>query len=109
MMTQTITLTDRAREEFAKLQLGGDQFLRINVIPGGCSGMTYSAAADTDFGPEDVSVFECPEVRIVTDQGSAIFLEGLKIDYSNDLIRSGFRFTNPNASGSCGCGASFGG
>lgn len=109
MLTQTIQMTYRAKAELAKLQLTGEQFLRINVVPGGCSGMTYSAAADSEFGAEDVTVFESPEVRIVTDQGSAIFLEGLKIDYSNDLIRSGFRFTNPNASGSCGCGASFGG
>ena len=41
--------------------------------------------------------------------GSAVFLDGLHIDFSDDLIRSGFRFTNPNASGSCGCGASFAG
>lgn len=107
-MTQ-IDITERAQSELAKLDLGKGGFLRINVIPGGCSGMTYSAAVDTDFGDEDVCVFENGGLRIVTDEGSAIFLEGLHIDYSDDLIRSGFRFTNPNASGSCGCGASFAG
>jgi iron-sulfur cluster assembly protein len=107
-MTQ-IDITDRAQSELAKLELGDGGFLRINVIPGGCSGMTYSAAVDTDFSDSDVCVFENGALRIVTDEGSAIFLEGLHIDYSNDLIRSGFRFTNPNASGSCGCGASFAG
>ena len=105
----TIAITERAQRELAKLDLSPPQFLRINVIPGGCSGMTYSAAVDETFGEEDVTVFESDLVRIVTDQGSAIFLEGLNVDYSDDLIRSGFRFTNPNASGSCGCGASFGG
>ncbi|MCC5849930.1 MAG: iron-sulfur cluster assembly accessory protein [Verrucomicrobia bacterium] len=105
----TISITDRAQTELTKLELGQNNFLRINVIPGGCSGMTYSAAVDSDFGEEDVEVFAADTLRIVTDQGSAIFLEGLHIDYSDDLIRSGFRFTNPNASGSCGCGASFGG
>lgn len=110
MITTTIAITERAQSELAKLQLKGNSFLRINVIPGGCSGMTYAAAADTAFSEaEDIVVFESDAVRIVTDQGSAIFLEGLKIDYSDDLIRSGFRFTNPNASGSCGCGSSFGG
>ena len=107
-MTQ-IAITERAQEELSKLELGENGFLRINVVPGGCSGMTYTAAVDTDFGAEDVSVFEADALRIVTDGGSAIFLEGLNIDFSDDLIRSGFRFTNPNASGSCGCGASFAG
>lgn len=104
-----ISITDKAHAELSKLDLAAPAFLRINVVPGGCSGMTYSAAVDTEFGPDDVAVYEKDGFRIVTDQGSAIFLDGLHIDYSNDLIRSGFRFTNPNASGSCGCGASFGG
>ncbi|MGA0333369.1 MAG: HesB/IscA family protein [Kiritimatiellia bacterium] len=108
-MTTTIDITERAQRELAKLEFGEQGFLRINVVPGGCSGMTYTAAVDTEFGTEDVAVFETESLRIVTDQGSAIFLEGLKIDFSDDLIRSGFRFTNPNASGSCGCGASFAG
>lgn len=105
----TISITERAQAELGKLDLAGENFLRINVVPGGCSGMTYSAAVDNEFGSDDVAVFENGGLRIVTDQGSAIFLEGLHIDFSDDLIRSGFRFTNPNASGSCGCGASFGG
>jgi len=107
-MTQ-LTITPKAESELAKLEFGENGFLRINVVPGGCSGMTYTAAVDTDFSDEDVAVFESDSLRIVTDEGSAIFLEGLKIDFSDDLIRSGFRFTNPNASGSCGCGASFAG
>lgn len=109
MITTTIDITNRAQGELAKLDLGENGFLRINVVPGGCSGMTYTAAVDTDFSDDDVAVFEADKLRIVTDQGSAIFLEGLKIDFSDDLIRSGFRFTNPNASGSCGCGSSFAG
>lgn len=109
-MTQShIDITERAQSELAKLDLGENGFLRINVVPGGCSGMTYTAAVDTDFGSSDVRVFENDTLSIVTDEGSAIFLEGLHIDFSDDLIRSGFRFTNPNASGSCGCGASFAG
>jgi len=107
-MTQ-IDITEKAQGQLAKLDLGDSGFLRINVVPGGCSGMTYTAAVDTDFGSSDVAVFETDDLRIVTDEGSAIFLEGLKIDFSDDLIRSGFRFTNPNAGGSCGCGASFAG
>ena len=44
----------------------------------------------------------------VADAGSTMFLDGLTIDYSDDLIQAGFRFNNPNASNSCGCGSSFG-
>jgi iron-sulfur cluster assembly accessory protein len=105
----TIHITEHAQSQLARLELGDGGFLRINVVPGGCSGMTYTAAVDTDFSEEDTCVFENDALRIVTDQGSAVFLEGLKIDFSDDLIRSGFRFTNPNASGSCGCGSSFAG
>ncbi len=104
-----IDITERAQAELAKLDLGAHGFLRINVAPGGCAGMTYTAAIDSDMANEDVVVFERGPLRIVTDQGSALFLEGLGIDYSDDLIRSGFRFTNPHAKGSCGCGASFAG
>lgn len=108
-MTTPITITERAREELAKLHRDPDTFLRISVIPGGCSGMTYTAALDKDLGTDDLVVYQNGDLRIVCDNGSALFLEGLKIDYSDDLIRSGFRFSNPNASGSCGCGASFAG
>jgi iron-sulfur cluster assembly protein len=103
----TIDLSERAQSELNKLDFGPNGFLRINVAPGGCSGMTYTAAIDSHFGPDDVAVFEHGPLRIVTDAGSALFLEGLRVDYSDDLIRSGFRFTNPHAKGSCGCGASF--
>lgn len=104
-----ISITDRAVTELGKLGLETGQFLRISVVPGGCSGMTYTAAVDDEPKTEDATVFENEAIRIVADEGSAIFLEGLHIDYSDDLVRSGFRFTNPNASGSCGCGASFAG
>jgi len=110
-MTQTtsIDITERAQAQLFRLELGQNGFLRIQVVPGGCAGMTYTAAVDQHFAADDVAVFENGGLRIVTDQGSAIFLEGLKIDYSDDLIRAGFRFTNPHAGGSCGCGASFAG
>ena len=104
-----ITVTDRALDELKKLGLTEAQSLRITVIPGGCSGMTYSAAIDDDPKEGDITVYTQGAISIIADEGSAVFLESLHIDYSDDLIRSGFRFTNPNASGSCGCGASFSG
>jgi len=108
-MDHNIMITDRAIEELAKLDLGDSKVLRISVIPGGCSGMTYTAAIDEGVGEDDVIVVKNDAVTLIVDAGSAAFLDGLHIDYSDDLIRNGFRFTNPNASGSCGCGASFAG
>ena len=106
----SINISDKAIGELQKLEIGEEQFLRINVVSGGCSGMTYSAAIDTDFNPEnDEVIFDNNELKVVGESGTMIFLEGLEIDYSDDLIKSGFRFKNPNASGSCGCGSSFAG
>jgi iron-sulfur cluster assembly protein len=83
--------------------------MRIGVAPGGCSGMTYAATIDSEIDDNDVVVYEQDGIRVVSDGKSLEHLDGLTIDYSDDLIRSGFRFRNPNACGSCGCGASFGG
>jgi len=105
----TIEVTDKAKTEFEKLDVPEGAFLRISVVQGGCAGMTYTAAVETDMGDDDEALYEDGELRIVADVGSATFLDGLKIDYSDDLIKSGFRFLNPNAAGSCGCGSSFAG
>jgi len=103
----SITITERAKQELVKLDIGGPQFLRIDIVPGGCSGMTYSAGIDTELKDSDTLLFQDDGIRIVADGGSALFLDGLKIDYSDDLIKSGFRFLSPSAVKSCGCGASF--
>ncbi len=106
--TRPLSITEKALHALHDLNLPQDGFLRINVVPGGCSGMTYAAALDTELAESDLVLYEADNLRIVTDPESATFLDGLQIDYSDDLIRSGFRFTNPNVCGSCGCGASFG-
>lgn len=105
--TPALTITEKALAAIEKLELPDGGFLRISVIPGGCSGRTYTAAMDDELAADDLVLHESGPLRIVTDPESAEFLDGLEIDYSDDLIRSGFRFRNPNASGSCGCGASF--
>jgi len=104
-----LTITDKALDALDGIDMPEGAFLRINVVPGGCSGRTYSAAVDTELDEADVILYEAGKLRVVTDPDSAEFLDGLQIDYSDDLIRSGFRFSNPNACGSCGCGSSFGG
>ncbi len=104
-----IEITEKAKTELVKLDIGGDHFLRIDIVPGGCSGMTYSAALDTEMRDADEVLYQDNDVRIIADGGSAMFLDGLKIDYSDDLIKSGFRFLSPSGIKSCGCGASFSG
>ena len=102
-----IQITEKALGELKKLDIGDDRVLRISVKPGGCAGMTYTAGIDDGIHEDDAVVFDSDGVCVVTQKVAAGFLEGLEIDYSDDLVRSGFRFMNANASGSCGCGESF--
>ncbi len=80
--------------------------LRISVVGGGCSGLSYKL----DFQKEPVAndkVFEIEGVRIFVDPKSFLYIKGLTLDYSGGLNGTGFTFTNPNATKSCGCGTSF--
>lgn len=104
---QLIKITPAALSELVKLEATGENFLRISVVPGGCSGMTYSAAIDNVLSDSDQVVYDSNGLRVVADEGSTMFLDGLEIDFSNDLIASGFRFKNPKAKKGCGCGSSF--
>ena len=104
---QAITISQRAREELIRLEATGANFLRISVIPGGCSGMTYNAAIDDALADGDQVIYQDDALRVVSDGGSAMFLDGLAIDYSDDLVSSGFRFKNAKARKACGCGSSF--
>lgn len=80
--------------------------LRVGVVGGGCSGMQYTLGFDTEVGPQD-TVFEQHGVRLVVDATSAPYLRGTVIDYVTGLHGAGFKFVNPNAARSCGCGSSF--
>lgn len=83
--------------------------LRMGVRSGGCSGMSYvmDFVADDSITEDDhVEIYE--NVKCVIDPKSLLFLYGLKLDYSDELIGGGFQFSNPNAETSCGCGKSFG-
>lgn len=105
--TPDITITEKALTALREAGLQDGDFLRIEVIAGGCSGNTYSAAIDDAMAPDDLILLETGPFRVITDPDSAPFLDGLQVDYSDDLVRSGFRFINPTASSSCGCGSSF--
>ncbi len=81
-------------------------FLRLGVKGGGCSGLEYVMKLDTKPTPLDLSV-EIDGVKVVCDSKSAKFLDGAALECTNNLIGGGFRFENPNAARSCGCGTSF--
>lgn len=80
--------------------------LRIGVLPGGCSGMTYDFAFDDEIQADDLAI-EKDGFKVLIDQESLQFLNGAKIDYVESLHGSGFKVQNPNAKGGCGCGKSF--
>jgi len=106
-MSQYIQLSDSARRQLRRLQVTQENALRLWVENGGCSGMSYAAAIDPERRSEDVVLFEDEELCVVTDPQSATHFAGLEVDYSDDLVRAGFRFYNPNAAHTCGCGQSF--
>ena len=80
--------------------------LRMSVIGGGCSGMTYNMSFDNKIGEFD-KVYESEGVRIFCDLKSWLYLKGTEVDYSDDMLTGGFKINNPNASRTCGCGTSF--
>lgn len=105
-----ITLTEKALSELRRIvaDQGFDPLtlLRMGVKGGGCSGFTYVMAFDPTPPSEEDEIIE-GEIRIVISRKSLIYLEGMTIDFHEDLMSRGFVFENPNASESCGCGTSF--
>ena len=80
--------------------------LRVAVLPGGCSGFQYGLNIE-DAPESDDEVFDLAGVKIFVDPFSVQYLSGVQIDYVTSMMGSGFTFSNPNASGGCGCGSSF--
>jgi iron-sulfur cluster assembly protein len=80
--------------------------LRLGVLGGGCSGLSYQFKFDLNPRPTD-HVFEFDGVKIFIDPKSMVFLSGMTLDYKESLMQSGFAFDNPHAQKSCGCGTSF--
>jgi iron-sulfur cluster assembly protein len=80
--------------------------LRLGVMGGGCSGLSYSIKFDTQPRDRD-RIFEFDGVRVFVDPKSFLYLHGMTLDYEQTLMRQGFNFINPNSTRSCGCGSSF--
>lgn len=79
---------------------------RLGVQSGGCSGMVYTLDFDEETQPDD-RVFDCNGLQVIVTAESLSYIDGLTLDYSEDLMGGGFRFHNPKATQSCGCGNSF--
>ena len=105
-----ITLTERAVKEVRRIieeqGLPESTVLRVGVKGGGCSGFSYSLGFDDTIHDTDQS-FEVDGVRVVCDPKSFLYLNGTQVDFEESLMGRGFKFGNPNASKTCGCGESF--
>jgi len=102
-------LTARATaqvKEVIKAQGFEGYYLSVRVVPSGCSGFGYDLNLIKETKPNDV-LWEQEGVKIATDALSAKYLQGTEVDYVTSLQGAGFKFTNPNAKSSCGCGQSF--
>ncbi|NEO72546.1 iron-sulfur cluster assembly accessory protein [Moorena sp. SIO3H5] len=80
--------------------------LRLGVSQGGCADFYYTIDFEQVINSED-QVYDCDGISVIVDPESLKTINGLTLDYSEDLMGGGFRFHNPNASESCGCGNSF--
>jgi iron-sulfur cluster assembly protein len=107
-----IFVSDKAKEKVYKLMeeqaIANDPnyFLRVSVVGGGCSGLSYKMDFDNQSKPSD-QVFEDNGVKVVTDLKSFLYLVNTTLEFSEGLNGKGFYFNNPNASRTCACGESF--
>jgi len=104
MLTLTPTAIQKVKTILA--ERGEEAGLRIAVIGGGCSGFQYQMTLDKEANVDD-QVIEQDGLRVFIDARSLLYLNGTRVDYIESLTGSGFKFENPNAKGSCGCGESF--
>ena len=94
----------KIRAAFAREGVAGG--LRLGVLGGGCSGLSYQFKFAPEPRPRD-HVFTFEDVRVFVDPKSMVFLDGMTLDWQDSLMQSGFVFQNPHATKSCGCGTSF--
>lgn len=105
-----IHITEKAAAQI-KIVRGKEGFdeshgLRVSAVGGGCSGLSYKLNFDKQVSGDD-RVYEEHGVRIIVDKKSLMVLNGTSLDFTDGLNGSGFVFSNPNATASCGCGSSF--
>lgn len=106
-----VRLTEKALEQIRTIREReslGSHVLRVSVVGGGCSGMSYRMGFTDTANPSDHRIEE-GGVTVAIDPKSLLYLSGTVIDFQDDLAGKGFTFNNPNAKRSCGCGSSFSG
>ena len=109
-----ITLTEKAASEVRRIiseqvAQGAPEkiFLRLRVVGGGCSGFQHKLDLDPVYNAKLDEQFEFHGVPVVVDKRSLMYLDGVTVDFHDDLNRRGFSISNPNAKSTCGCGSSF--
>jgi len=106
-----VILTEKAANEVKRIiadqKIEPEMVLRVGVTGGGCSGFSYALGFDKGFDDKVDAKYEYHGVPVVVDKKSALYLDGTTIDFHESLEARGFKFENPNAVKSCGCGSSF--
>jgi iron-sulfur cluster assembly protein len=107
-----LTITERAIAQLKSVAAEegidpSEEMLRVAVVPGGCSGLTYDLGWDTTEQDDDETA-EVDGLRVVLDKKSRLYLSGTELDFTDGLQGEGFHFKNPQASRTCACGESFG-
>ena len=107
-----LTITERALAQLKQVAHEQDAdleraMLRVAVVPGGCSGLTYDLGWDTTEQDTDTTD-EVDGLRFVLDKRSRLYLSGTELDFTDGLQGEGFHFKNPQAARTCACGESFG-
>ena len=109
----SISITDRAAQRIKQIreeqEISDEALLRVGVVSGGCSGLTYDLEFDSnpENDDEEVQQFEDKGINLVVDMRSFLYLSGTELDYTDGLNGEGFHFHNPNANRTCSCGESF--
>lgn len=109
-MMSGIFISDKAKGKVLELLSsegrGDDYFVRVSVVSGGCSGLSYKMDFDNEVKAGD-QIFEDKGIKLVTDRKSVLYLFSTTLEFSDGLEGKGFSFINPNASRTCACGESF--
>ncbi|MEI6895695.1 MAG: iron-sulfur cluster assembly protein IscA [Colwellia sp.] len=104
----SVTMTPAAAERVKSFMQnrGKGLGLRLGIKTTGCSGLAYVLEFVDDLN-EDDELFTIDDVNIIIDKKSLVYLDGIELDFTKEGLNEGFKFTNPNAKGECGCGESF--
>ncbi len=107
----SVTVTEKAAKEVQRFIDEGDYgpgaALRVGIIGGGCSGFNYNISIASEFDEMNDTKNEQHGIQVIIDKKSAMFIDGLTVDYYEGIDQRGFMFNNPNAKKTCGCGSSF--